>query len=384
MQKWGVYRLELVKTSVRRIIGTMKIGILGTRGIPNNYGGFEQFAEHLSVGLVQRGHEVWVYNSHNHPCQENMWQGVNLIKCHDPEDCIGIPGQFIYDYHCIVDARSRHFDILLQLGYTSNSIWHKLLPRTAKIITNMDGLEWQRSKYSKPVKRFLKFAEKLAVKSSDLLIADSEVILDYLSKTYHMESTYIPYGAEIFETPDERKITSFNINPGEFFLLMARMQPDNHIEEIIQGFLQSGTAYPLLVIGPTLNRHGKYLEKTYKSERIRFLGPLFDKEKLNNLRYFSGIYFHGHSSGGTNPSLLEAMAASAPICAHDNPFNREVLGSDALYFSDSNRIAEIIGNHGPPNRNSAFILNNIDRIKKKFAWNQVIAAYEKAFKDWVS
>ncbi|MFZ4549682.1 MAG: glycosyl transferase, partial [Bacteroidales bacterium] len=98
----------------------MKIGILGTRGIPNHYGGFEQFAEYLSVGLLELGAEVWVYNSHNHPYQEKVWKNVNLIHCFDPEYKIGLAGQFLYDFNCILDSRNRNFDILLQLGYTTN------------------------------------------------------------------------------------------------------------------------------------------------------------------------------------------------------------------------------------------------------------------------
>src|SRR4051812_288166 len=148
----------------------MRIGIIGTRGIPNNYGGFEQVTEHLSAGLLAKGHEVSVYNSHNHPYQENHWNGVEIIHCFDAEYMIGTAGQFIYDLNCIVDARKRNFDVLLFMGYTSSSIWHRFFPRNTVIVSNMDGLEWRRSKYSRPVKRFLKYAEKLAVLQSDFMI----------------------------------------------------------------------------------------------------------------------------------------------------------------------------------------------------------------------
>ncbi|HJU45869.1 MAG TPA: DUF1972 domain-containing protein, partial [Chitinophagaceae bacterium] len=158
----------------------LRIGILGTRGIPNHYGGFECFAEHLSQGLVQKGHEVFVYNSHNHPNQQRVWNGVNIIHCYDPEYLLGTAGQFIYDLNCILDARKRAFDILLFLGYTSSSIWGILYPGKAKIVYNMDGLEWTRTKYSKPVQRFLRYAEKLAVKYSHYFVADSTYIQDYL------------------------------------------------------------------------------------------------------------------------------------------------------------------------------------------------------------
>ncbi|RYZ18900.1 MAG: DUF1972 domain-containing protein, partial [Chitinophagaceae bacterium] len=121
----------------------MKIALLGTRGIPNHYGGFEQFAEYFAVYLAGKGHEVYVYNSGHHPYQEKTFKGVNLIHCTDPEDKIGTAGQFIYDLNCILDSRKHSFDIILQLGYTSNSVWHFLLPKKPVIITNMDGLEWK-------------------------------------------------------------------------------------------------------------------------------------------------------------------------------------------------------------------------------------------------
>ena len=180
----------------------MKVAILGTRGIPNYHGGFEQFAEYFSVFLARNGYEVYVYNSHNHPFKENKFKGVNIIHCNDPEDKIGTVGQFLYDLNCILDSRKRNFDIILQLGYTSNSIWHWLLPKKSLIVTNMDGLEWKRSKYSKPVQKFLKYAEKLAVKSSDYLISDSIGIQDYLKEKYKVNSEYIAYGAEVFQNPN--------------------------------------------------------------------------------------------------------------------------------------------------------------------------------------
>ena len=107
----------------------LKIGILGTRGIPNNYGGFEQFAEYLSLGLVQRGHDVYVYNSAKHPYQRKEWNDVQIIHCKDAESKLGTAGQFLYDLNCINDARRRHFDVLLHLGYTSDSIWHWRWPK---------------------------------------------------------------------------------------------------------------------------------------------------------------------------------------------------------------------------------------------------------------
>lgn len=358
----------------------MKVGILGTRGIPNRYGGFEQFAEYLAEGLLKLGVDVWVYNSHDHPYQEKQWNGVNLIHCYDPEKKTGIAGQFIYDLNCILDSRKRKFDILLQLGYTSSSIWCKLLPANARIITNMDGLEWNRSKYNRLVRLFLKYAEKLAVNSSHLLIADSEAIAEYLLKSYDKNSVYIPYGADVFDTPDPEHILRFNVLPYNYFLVIARMQPDNHIEEIINGVIKSNTEYPLLIIGNTQNKHGEYLKNRYESGQIRFLGSIFEKDALNQLRYYSKLYFHGHSAGGTNPSLLEAMAAQSLICAHDNIFNRSVLDEDAGFFADENDIANLINQ--PFNENKGLLLkrNNLKKIKNKYVWSKIIQAYFETFK----
>ena len=124
----------------------MKIAIIGTRGIPNNYGGFEQFAEKVSVLLIDKGYEITVYNSSLHPYQGNEWNGVKIIKMYDPENKVGTVGQFIYDLNCILHTRKSNYDIILQLGYTSSSIWNFLFKRKHTIITNMDGIEWKRTK----------------------------------------------------------------------------------------------------------------------------------------------------------------------------------------------------------------------------------------------
>lgn len=359
----------------------MKIGILGSRGIPNHYGGFEQFAESLSQGLHKLGAEVWVYNSSSHPFQEDNWNDVKIIHCYDPEDSIGSVGQFIYDFNCLRDSRSRGFDILLQLGYTSSSIWYSMLPKKTTIVTNMDGIEWKRSKYSTSVRKFLKYAEKLAVKNSHQLVADSEAIKEYLDGKYKMNSVFIPYGAEVFADPDSTKLVEFDVNKYAYFLLIARLQPDNHIEEIIKGVIQSDSKIPLVVVGNTKNQFGKFLTRTYKSDKIRFVDGIFDEDKLNQLRYFSKIYFHGHSAGGTNPSLLEAMAASALICAHDNQFNRSVLSTDASYFNTDDEIAKLINSgFGKPGAVHQ-LTSNLDKIKNKYSWKKIIHAYFDLFKD---
>ncbi|WP_296315239.1 DUF1972 domain-containing protein [Winogradskyella sp. UBA3174] len=354
----------------------MKIAILGTRGVPNHHGGFEQFAEYFSVYLASRDHHVYVYNSHDHPYQEAKFNGVNIIHCYDAESKIGTAGQFIYDLNCIIDARKRNFDVILQLGYTSNSIWYWFLPKKPVIITNMDGMEWKRSKYSKKVRKFLKFAEKLAVKSSDYLIADSIGIQDYLQDTYNKTSEYIAYGAEVFKNPNQEVLSKYNVEKNEYCVLIARLEPENNIETIIEGYVQSNLFYPLIIFGG-LNEFGKNLKLKYANDlRIQFVGANYNQNQLNNMRYHSRYYFHGHSVGGTNPSLLEAMSSNTLIIANNNIFNKSILGTEALYFDTSNDIKIILDQDKAFKLKKQFSEANISKINDCFNWSTINNHYE--------
>lgn len=354
----------------------MKIGILGCRGIPNAYGGFEQFAEYLSKGLVERGHEVSVYNSHNHPYQQAEWNGVKIIHCYDPEKKVGTMGQFIYDFNCIRDSHQRNFDIILQLGYTSSSVWGDFLPKASTILTNMDGLEWKRSKYSIRVQRFLRWAERKAITTSDHLIADSIGIQSYLKETYSVDATYIPYGARVFTTPNKQILPKYKVEVNKYLMLIARLVPENNIEAILKGFSNASSTLPFLVIGNATTKYGQYLKDQFATNsNIRFIGGIYNLEHLNNLRYFSSLYFHGHSVGGTNPSLLEAMASKALICANRNPFNHAILGEDALYFDNDKDITKIINALGKTEKVPK-IENNLVKISTLYQWEQIINTYE--------
>ncbi|MFA6261330.1 MAG: DUF1972 domain-containing protein [Bacteroidia bacterium] len=353
----------------------MKIGIIGSRGIPNHYGGFEQFAERFSVYAAAKGHEVAVYCSSLHPNRDPEFCGVKRIQVYDAENRIGSAGQFVYDLNCTMDARNQGFDVLLQLGYTSSSVWNFLIPASMKLITNMDGMEWKRSKYNALTKLFLKQAESLAVKHSSMLIADSIAIADYLNHTYDRKAVYIPYGADLFEQPDERILKQYGLLAFSYHLLIARMEPENNVEMIIQGQLQSGSPFPLLIVGNTTTAFGKYIRKKYESPLVRFTEGIYDHQVLNNLRHFSRIYFHGHSVGGTNPSLLEAMAAGALIAAHENLFNQYVLSNNAFYFRDASGVAQWMLHHQL--ERETFVSGNLHRIQENYTWtkihNQVLA-----------
>ena len=362
----------------------MKIGIIGTRGIPNHYGGFEQFAESLSVYLTQKKHQVYVYNSSNHIYQEKSYKGVHIIHCYDPEKKIGAIGQFIYDLNCIIHSRKMNYDIILQLGYTSSSVWSFLFPRKAIIITNMDGLEWKRSKYSTLIKKFLKFAEKLAINNSDFLISDSIGIKNYIKNNYNKESKFIAYGGAVFKTPNESILKKYTVKKFEYNLLIARLVPENNIDVIIEGLLKSANKNKLLIVGNyKTSNYSKKLFNAYKNNpKIQFLGGIYNMNTLNNLRFFSNLYFHGHSVGGTNPSLLEAMASNALIIAHNNEYNKYILEEDAYYFKNSRDIqtlSESITINQP--KEKIKLDKNLEKINSFYNYDNINQLYLSFFNE---
>ncbi|MCO6174797.1 DUF1972 domain-containing protein [Flavobacterium sp. NRK F10] len=359
----------------------MKIGILGTRGIPNYYGGFEQFAEYFATYAASQDHEVYVYNSHKHPYKKTSFKGVSIIHCYDPEYVIGTAGQYIYDLNCILDSRKRDFDIILQLGYTSSSVWFGLHPKRAIVVTNMDGLEWKRTKYSKPIQKLLLWAEKQAAQKSDALIADSLGIQSYLKQKYNLKSHYIAYGAYNFNDPNQEVLSLFKVEPYKYNMIMARFEPENNIEMVLDGVMASEVTTPILVFGNHDTKFGTYLKNKFRSvEKIRFVGAIYDIKILNNLRYFSNLYFHGHTVGGTNPSLLEAMASQALIAAHNNEFNRGVLQENAFYFTNSEEVKNIL-NTVKKSDNLQQVQNNFERIRKNFNWNTINDQYLQFFEE---
>ncbi len=357
----------------------LRIGILGTRGIPNRYGGFEQVAGYLSEGLVSLGHHVVVYNPHNHPFRQKTWNGVSIVRCYNPEPWMGTAGQFIYDLNCIRNARKQSFDVLLVLGYTSSAVWQRWYPRHAWIVTNMDGWEWKRSKYPPAVRRFLLYAEQLAAKNSDYLVADSPAIYTYLAAKYNTPCTCIAYGADEIVGEDDNVLHTYGLAPFGYYMLMARMEPENHIACILEGLCSTDGEKKIVVVGDTTTAYGiKMLRMFSGNDRVIFAGAVFDPLAVHTLRKYACLYFHGHSVGGTNPSLLEAMASGAWICAHDNCFNRAILGSDALYFMNPTDVATATTRD--PGRRPEMILANKEKIRTGYQWSGIVAAYAQLFK----
>ena len=227
------------------------------------------------------------------------------------------------------------------------------------------------------VRRFLAKAEAWAVKSSDYLIADNTAIQTYLKEKYGVSSTYIPYGAEVFETPDTTALKQYDVSPGSYDLIIARMEPENNIETILDGVAQSKRQRLCLVVGKhQATPFGRYLAKKYENQaNIRFLGGIYDQSVLDNLRYHGRLYFHGHSVGGTNPSLLEAMASKVCMAAHDNGFNKAILGPDAFYFSNADQVRTLLDQEGDPTKAKAMIDANAEKIKTLYSWDKINGEY---------
>jgi hypothetical protein len=364
----------------------MKIAILGTKGIPNNYGGYEQFAEFISARLIERGHSVTVYNPHYHKFKENHFHGVEIVRKYSPEKLIGGAANIIYDHLCLGDALKRNFDIIYEAGYHSVALSYKWYGvRTKKkpvIVTNMDGLEYKRSKWSKWVQSVIEKLEKIAVAESPYLISDNLGIQTYLEDKFGAKSFFLPYGADPIEKFDASYLSTYKLSKGEYYILVARMEPENNIEPVIEGHLSSKSKYPLLVVGNFTTPFGKYLKNRYESETIRFPGGIYHKAQLDSIRHYSRAYFHGHSVGGTNPSLLEAMASQAFIIAHKNPFNESILGNDAFYFQTKKDITDLIEKleaSSVDNRQAA-VKENLDKIKTLYNWDTIVTQHEELFK----
>ena len=368
----------------------MKIAFVSTRGIPNNYGGFEQFAEYISVGLAQRGHEVVVYSPKFHPYQEDTYKGVRLKHIYSPETWMGSSvGSFFYDFASLCDAlKKEDFDIIYEAGYTSiipAYIWFNVKKRKRPIFTtNMDGLENKRSKFSPMVRRFLDWEEKMAVKYSHYLIADNMGIHDYYKEKYDKESKFLAYGADIHDDFNADYLKEFGLQPEEYYILIARLEPENNIVMAIEGYLHSkeNGRRPLIVVGKTNTPHGKELVEKYGNEKnVRFVGGIYDFKKLDSVRHFSKAYFHGHSVGGTNPSLLEAMAAGCFIFAHDNIFNRAVLEENAFYYPSADKVAEYLNRIDTIAEGSKiqYTARNIEVIRNEYSWESLIDKHEKYF-----
>ncbi|MBI5542133.1 MAG: DUF1972 domain-containing protein [Bacteroidia bacterium] len=353
----------------------MKIAIIGTRGIPNNYGGFEQFAEQISVRLSDYGNDVYVYNPAFHTYKNNLYKKVNIIRIPCRENIFGSAAHFLYDYLCYKHAIKQHADVILVCGYGTSAPAIALINKhRTKVITNMDGFEWERAKYNSITKKLLKWFENIVVTKSDKIIADHKIIQEYYKNKYNILPEYISYGADITANFDELSINTYGLKKDNYFLVVARDEPENQIEFIITAWKNSHSEKTLCIVTNIRKLSKKYSEQT----NIIFITGLYDSIKLSNLRHFSFACIHGHTVGGTNPSLLEAMAAKSFIIAHDNLFHKELLENNALFFNTPQSLTKIIIDYtNIIEKKNVSVQNNLTKITNFHQWDFITNEYLK-------
>ena len=350
-----------------------RVAITGSRGLPNRYGGYEELVDHLARGLAARGWRVDVATSSTHPVREWTHPGVRRRVHLDPEPWMGSAGQFIYDLLSLRDAAQQHPDVHLTLGTTSSAPWLalKFLRGTAPLAVHLDGLEWMRGKYSPAVQRYLKWAEHTAAEAADLLVADHPEMARYAAR-YAKPCAEIAYGVDDPAPADLTMLRRFGLQPGGFALIIARLVPENHV--LVAAKALSPVA-PVVVVGPFDNPEGRALQGL---PNVHLLGGQFDAGLLDSLRAHCGLYIHGHSAGGTNPGLLQAMAAGCAIAAHDNAFNRGILGDAAAYFTatDAHKgLSDAWTGRGN------LVRNHRARLEQGFRWPVVVDAYDLALNE---
>lgn len=367
-----------------------RIAILGTRGIPAKYGGFETFAEQLSVQLVQRGFEVTVYAESDRGDEKvRVWKGVSVqpvpVPRWGPASVIG------YDVRCLWHAR-RRFDLVYMLGY--GAAFACFLPRWYGISMwiNVDGIEWARSKWSWLARSYLRTMEWVASRTATRIIADAQAIAERFRRQYPRGATcsYLAYGAPVVPEPSAGSeshaliLATQGLQHDSYFLVVARREPENHLLEILQGYQlyrQWGGNLPLAIVGDN-TRATPYCQvlRACKVTGVKFLGAIYDANTLQALRLGARAYVHGHSVGGTNPSLLESLGCGNVVIAHDNPFNREVLGDDgADYFRQPNEIAsamEAIA-HMPQVVLHQRMQAAREIVTARYTWENITNQYEK-------
>jgi glycosyltransferase involved in cell wall biosynthesis len=249
------------------------------------------------------------------------------------------------------------------------------------LVTNMDGLEWKRDKWNNVVKRMALWFEKLGAEYSHHLVADNVKIREYLQKTYSREAFFIPYGCHLLTQTDSAALEVYSVSPGGYSILIARMEAENNVAMILEGYTASAQHGKLLVVGNVNTPYGRKLADRFSNDsRVVFTGGIYDINYLNNLRHFAQFYFHGHSVGGTNPSLLEAMACGSYIIAHGNEFNRAILGDDARYFTSSETLTTLLNDRLPDEeaRRDA-IAANTGKVKTVYHWPLIADQYESMF-----
>jgi glycosyltransferase involved in cell wall biosynthesis len=357
---------------------TLSIAMLGTRGVPARYGGFETAVEEVGRRLAERGHRVVVY------CRTTGKADAALPDTYEGMELVHLPA-----------ARKRSLETL---SHTALSVRHLLRHRTDAAIvfnsanapllpllrgaripvaTHVDGLEWKRAKWGRVGRRYYRAAEALAVRWSDLLIADAHGIADYYRSEFQAPTTLLSYGAPLI-MPGSDRLAELDLTPGGYHLVVARFEPENHVDVIVDGYRRSAATRPLVVVG-SAPYADEYTRRVHDlaDERVRFLGGVWDQQQLDQLYANCFTYLHGHSVGGTNPSLLRAIGAGAAVVAYDVDFNREVVENVGRYFNDAAEVAALVeAAEGDP-ASVALEGKRASELAERYNWDDVADGYEQ-------
>lgn len=353
--------------------------ILGTRGIPANHGGFETFAEKLAVFLAGRW-DVKVYCQHEvervtERFRTETWNGIELINVQVAST--GPRATLEFDLHCILHS-ARQDGVCLVLGYNSAIFMPILRLFRRPILTNMDGIEWRRPKWSRAVRAWFWVNEWIAAWSSHRLVADHPAIADHLATRRPRRAIVtIPYGGNPVTAAPEAPIRALGLEPDRYMVSIARIEPDNNVLTIVEAFSRRRRHMKLMVLG-TLDDRIPYHRAVREaaSDEVAFPGGIYEQATIGALRFHARAYLHGYTVGGTNPSLVESLWAGCPVIAHDNPFNRGTAGDGQAYFSSvddcERRIEECLaGGDGIRARRE-----HARRQAQRFSWEEILACYE--------
>lgn len=354
----------------------MKVAVIGSQGVPANYGGFESLVENLLGENCPKDIEYTVYcSSKDMPEKISEYKGAKLKYI--PLSANGVQS---VPYDILSLCRSlRGFDVILVLGVSGCMFMplFRLLNRS-KIIVNIDGLEHRRAKWGRFARWMLKTSEASAVKYADVIISDNKGIQDYVTETYSKPSELIAYGGdhakrELQENFINDTLNKYGLEKGGYAITVCRIEPENNSHVILEAF--SKTDKPLVFIGNW--GHSEYSselkEKYSKYPNIHILDAIYDLDILYALRSNAGIYIHGHSAGGTNPSLVEAMFFGIPIIAYDVIYNRETTENKAYYFKTP---MEIISYLNSDNLDGSAMANIASR---RYTWNHIANQYCKLY-----
>ncbi|MEK7728425.1 MAG: DUF1972 domain-containing protein [candidate division KSB1 bacterium] len=359
----------------------MKLAIMGIRGIPANYGGFETFAEELAPRLVARGHEVTVYGrANNIKHNGEYYKGVRLVILptisHKYFDTVA------HTFLCAVHALKEPYDAVLVCNSANSSF--AFIPRLAgqKVALNVDGLEWKRAKWNALGKAFYKMSERIAIYTPNEVVTDARDIEKYYLQKYKKRSTFIPYGAPIEGVHTHEVLDRFKLAPGKYVLYVSRLEPENNAHLVVQAFEKVKTDLPLVIVGDA-PYNAEYIQqlKSTKDPRIIFTGYVFGQgyREFQSHAYF---YIQATEVGGTHPALIESMGHGNCVLANDVPEHREVLSEAGLYFTtqqpDDLRAKMQLLLDQPATVERCRTLA-VERIKANYTWDRITEQYEKLF-----